>query len=122
MFGKKSIALDENAPGGAKPPKSFVETIISTTPVLLTVVATLLAGLSSSEMTQAQYYRSMAAQYQSKAGDQWGFFQAKRIRGSGLEQTADLLGPSAEPLAQTLPTRPDPLQTSVRRPARQSRR
>src|ERR1700674_5036778 len=91
MLGKKAFSGGEQATAGAKPPKSFVETIISTTPVLLTVVATLLAGLSSSEMTQAQYYRSMAAQFQSKAGDQWGFFQAKRIRGSSLEQAADLL-------------------------------
>jgi len=57
----------------------------------MTILSTLLAGLSSSEMTQAQYYRSLAAQNQSRAGDQWGFFQAKRIRGSGLENTADLL-------------------------------
>jgi hypothetical protein len=57
----------------------------------MTILSTLLAGLSSSEMTLAQYYRSLAAQNQSKAGDQWGFFQAKRIRGSGLENTADLL-------------------------------
>jgi hypothetical protein len=65
--------------------------ILTTTPVIMTIISTLLAGLSSSEMTQAQYYRSLAAQNQSKAGDQWGFFQAKRIRGSGLENTADLL-------------------------------
>jgi hypothetical protein len=57
----------------------------------MTILSTLLAGLSSSEMTQAQYHRSLAAQYQSKAGDQWGFFQAKRIRGSGLENSAEML-------------------------------
>lgn len=61
------------------------ETVLTTTPVVLTVLATLLAGLSSSEMTQAQYFRSLAAQSQSKAGDQWGFFQAKRIRGTSIE-------------------------------------
>jgi methyl-accepting chemotaxis protein len=98
MFGKK-LPLPEDNSGK---PKSFIETVITTTPVLMTIVATLLAGLSSSEMTQAQYYRSLSAQYQSKAGDQWGFFQAKRIRGSGLEQAADLLHPSGEPLARTL--------------------
>src|SRR5260370_36056706 len=70
-------------------------TILTTTPVVLTVLATILAGLSNSEMTQAQYHRSLAAQYQSKAGDQWGFFQAKRIRGSALENSADRLPPSA---------------------------
>jgi len=74
-------------------PKAIWERILTTTPVIMTILSTLLAGLSSSEMTQAQYHRSLAAQYQSKAGDQWGFFQAKRIRGSGLENTAEMLQP-----------------------------
>src|SRR6516162_10778650 len=71
-----------------KPPKSKWETIITLTPVMLTLIATVLAGLSSSEMIQAQYHRSLAAQEQSKAGDQWAFFQSKRIRGTIVEQTA----------------------------------
>ncbi|HEV3204806.1 MAG TPA: DUF4337 family protein [Gemmataceae bacterium] len=73
-----------------KTPKSFWEPIFTITPVMLTILATLLAGLSSSEMSRAQYYRSLAAQYQSKAGDQWGFFQAKRIRSTTIEQELDL--------------------------------
>jgi hypothetical protein len=65
--------------------------ILLATPVVMTVVATLLAGLASSEMTRAQYNRSLAAQQQSKAGDQWGFFQAKRLRGTMQLSTLDLL-------------------------------
>jgi hypothetical protein len=42
-------------------------------------------------MTQAMYHRSLAAQHQSRAGDQWAFFQAKRIRGNGLEASGELL-------------------------------
>src|SRR5262245_15113682 len=42
-------------------------------------------------MTQAMYHRSLAAQHQSRAGDQWAFFQAKRIRGSTLESSVELL-------------------------------
>jgi hypothetical protein len=61
-------------------PKTLWDRVLTSTPVVMTVLATLLAGLSSSEMTQAQYYRSQAAQDQSKAGDQWSFFQAKRVR------------------------------------------
>lgn len=86
---------------GAKPPadpgaesRSFGEKLIGMTPVFMTVLATLLAGISSSEMTQAQFHRALAAEQQSKASDQWAFFQAKRIRGSSLELTVDLL-PSA---------------------------
>jgi hypothetical protein len=65
--------------------------ILVATPVVMTVVATLLAGLASSEMTRAQYNRSLAAQQQSKAGDQWSFFQAKRLRGTMQLSTLDLL-------------------------------
>jgi hypothetical protein len=75
----------------SKTPKSVWETIFTLTPVVLTVLATLLAGLSNSEMTQAQYHRSLAAQYQSKVGDQWAFFQAKKIRGTALENAAEQL-------------------------------
>jgi hypothetical protein len=70
--------------------------ILTATPVVMTVIATLLAGLSSSEMTRAQYVRSFAAQQQSKAGDQWAFFQAKRLRGAMQRSTLDLLQTSTE--------------------------
>jgi hypothetical protein len=65
--------------------------ILTATPVVMAVVATMLAGLASSEMTRAQYDRSLAAQQQSKAGDQWSFFQAKRLRGAFQHHTLDLL-------------------------------
>src|SRR5215469_10803060 len=77
------------------PPTTFGR-ILSATPVVMAVVATMLAGLSSSEMTRAQYDRSLAAQQQSKAGDQWSFFQAKRLRGAMQRNTADLLQTVAE--------------------------
>lgn len=78
-------------------PPSFWGKVLSATPVVLAVVATMLAGLSSSEMTRAQYARSMAAQLQSKAGDQWSFFQAKRLRSALQGNTLDLLLTSAAP-------------------------
>jgi hypothetical protein len=65
--------------------------ILAATPVVMAVVATMLAGLASSEMTRAQYDRSLGAQQQSKAGDQWSFFQAKRLRGAFQRNTAELL-------------------------------
>ena len=66
-------------------------------PIVLTVMATILAGLSSSEMTQSMYFRSLAAQHQSKAGAQWAFFQAKRIRGTTMESGGDLILALADP-------------------------
>ena len=61
------------------PPNKFGK-ILGATPIIMTVIATMLAGLASSEMTKAQYDRAMAAQLQSKAGDQWSYFQAKKLR------------------------------------------
>src|SRR3954469_25760859 len=72
-------------------PESQWGKVLLATPVVMSVVATLLAGLASSEMTRAQYDRSLAAQLQSKAGDQWGYFQAKKLRGALQESTLDLL-------------------------------
>jgi hypothetical protein len=79
-------------------PTSVWGKVLTATPVVMTVLATMLAGLSSSEMTRAQYARSHAAQLQSKAGDQWGFFQAKRLRGALQENSLDLLKNSTEVL------------------------
>jgi hypothetical protein len=99
--------------------------MLSATPVVMAVVATLLAGLASSEMTRAQYDRALAAQQQSKAGDQWSFFQAKRLRGALQRNSVDLLQVTVElhPLnaaalkeaAEQLPAQPDQAEaTKVR--------
>ncbi len=72
-------------------PQTLWGRILSATPIVMTVVATALAGLASSEMTRAQYRRSLAAQQQSKAGDQWSLFQAKRVRGTSQRATLDIL-------------------------------
>jgi hypothetical protein len=85
------------AAGEPKKPRSLWDKILTSTPVILTVIATILAGLSTSEMTQAQYYRATAAQFQSKVSDQWNFFQAKRIRGTTMEMTIGLLHSLTEP-------------------------
>src|SRR5438445_13593314 len=82
----------EETPQPAEPPRKTLWTIVlSSTPVILTIVATILAGLSSSEMTQAQYHRALAAQNQSKASDQWTFFQFKRTRGQEVKMALDPL-------------------------------
>ena len=72
-------------------PQTLWGRILAATPVVMTVVATALAGLASSEMTRAQYSRSLAAQLQSKAGDQWNFFQAKRLRSALQRNALDIL-------------------------------
>jgi hypothetical protein len=83
-------SIDAKKPEPEKP-KTVWDSILTSTPVILTVIATLLAGLSSSEMTRAQYHRALAAQHQSKVSDQWNFFQAKRIRGGNTETEVEML-------------------------------
>ena len=75
--------------------------VLGATPIIMTVIATMLAGLASSEMTKAQYDRALAAQLQSKAGDQWGYFQAKKLRSALAHNSLDLLiaTSDARPLA-----------------------
>src|SRR5271170_4026814 len=72
-------------------PPSKWNKILLATPIVMTVIATMLAGLASSEMTKAQYDRSAAAQLQSKAGDQWSYYQAKKLRSAVAHNTLDLL-------------------------------
>lgn len=72
-------------------PHTFFGRVLSATPVVMAVVATMLASLATSEMTRAQYERSLAGQQQAKAGDQWSFFQAKRLRGALQHNIQELL-------------------------------
>ena len=70
--------------------------ILGATPIVMTVIATMLAGLASSEMTEAQYDRASAAQLQSKAGDQWGYYQAKKLRSAVARNSLDLLAATSD--------------------------
>ena len=97
-------------------PQSRFGKILGATPVVMAVVATMLAGLASSEMTRAQYDRSLGAQQQSKAGDQWSFFQAKRLRGAIQHNTADLL----QTVAEIRPFDPAAIEQFARQPADQA--
>jgi hypothetical protein len=81
--------------------------ILGVTPIVMTVIATMLAGLASSEMTRAQYDRSLAAQLQSKAGDQWSYYQAKKLRSAVARNTLDLLAATAEVAPLAAPALPD---------------
>jgi Domain of unknown function (DUF4337) len=90
----KSTPLDKLKEASDLPDNKWGK-LLGATPVIMTVVATLLAGLASSEMTKAQYERAYGAQLQSRAGDQWAFFQAKRLRGEMQRNTLDILSAQA---------------------------
>lgn len=70
--------------------------ILSVTHIVMAVIATMLAGLASSEMTKAQYVRALAAQLQSKAGDQWSYYQAKKLRSAVARNSLDLLAATSD--------------------------
>jgi hypothetical protein len=76
---------------GIESARSAWEKVVTTTPVVLAVIATILAGLSSSESGMAQYHRALSAQNESKAADQWAFYQAKRTRAEEADNTRSLL-------------------------------
>jgi Domain of unknown function (DUF4337) len=82
--------------------RTLWETIIVSTPVVLTVIATILAGLSNSELNLAQYSRALAAQMQSKASDQWSYFQAKKLRSEQSKNTAEILQSILQPVPFTV--------------------
>ena len=72
----------------AEKPKSIFEKIGAALPIALTALATAFAGLSSSEMSRAMYWRSAAAQDQSKAADQWSLAAHKRDRAIMMQTAA----------------------------------
>jgi len=72
-------------------PQTGWDKILTATPIVMTVISTLLAGLASSEMTRAQYDRAFGAQLQSKATDQWSYFQAKKVRAAINHNSLELL-------------------------------
>ena len=88
-------------------PQSTWGKILGATPIVMAVIATMLAGLASSEMTKAQYDRALAAQLQSKAGDQWGYFQAKKLRGAVAHNSLDLLAATVQVAPLTAAALPD---------------
>jgi hypothetical protein len=101
---------DGSATPPAKQAKPLWETVLTTTPIVLTIIATFLAGQSSKEMTWAQYDRSLASQNQSQAGDQWAFFQAKRTRASNARLSARWTDLVKEPEGFDLQTLPEAAQ------------
>jgi hypothetical protein len=61
-------------------PESLLSKMGAGLPVALAAIATTFAGLSSSEMSRAMYWRSAAAQDQAKATSQWTLAGFKRDR------------------------------------------
>jgi hypothetical protein len=81
------VSNDPAAPP-AEPPKSVFDKLGAALPVALTALATAFAGMSTSELQQAMFWRSYAAQDQAKATSQWTLAGFKRDRALICQATA----------------------------------
>ena len=98
--------MSEPIPPAAERPKSWAERLGPALPVALAAIATTFAGMSSSEMARAMFWRSAAAQDQAKAASQWTLAGFKRDR-------ALIAGAAAANLRATVNTTlPAPVKTS----------
>jgi len=72
-------------------PKSLVEKMGAALPVGLTALATVFAGMSTAALQQSMYWKSQAAQDQSRAANQWSLAGFKRERALIMQTTASQL-------------------------------
>lgn len=69
-------------------PDGLIGKLGAALPVALTAIATAFAGMSTTELSRSMYWKSQAAQDQSKAANQWGLFGFKRSRALEMEAAA----------------------------------
>jgi hypothetical protein len=75
----------------ADEPKGLLDKLGAALPVALTAIATAFAGMSTTELSRAMYWKSQAAQDQAKAADQWSLAGFKRDRSLICQAAADQL-------------------------------
>jgi hypothetical protein len=92
----------------AEAPKTLFQKLGAALPIALTAIATAFAGLSSSEMSRAMFWRSVAAQDQAKAASQWNFAGFKRDRAMMAENTAKILAAIEKNPSAPNPPKPPP--------------
>lgn len=84
-------------PDAPKPdePRSFLDKIGAALPIGLTALATVFAGMSTGALQQAMYWKSQAAQDQSKATNQWTLAGFKVDRALVMQTAAAQLAVAA---------------------------
>jgi hypothetical protein len=76
------------AAGNSEEPRSLIEKIGPAVAVGLTALAAVFGSMSAGQLQQAMYWKSQAAQDQSKSANQWGLFGFKRSRALEMEAAA----------------------------------
>jgi hypothetical protein len=69
-------------------PKSFLDKLGAALPIALTALATVFASMSNGALQEAMYWKSQAAQDQSKSTNQWTLAGFKRDRALIMQATA----------------------------------
>ena len=88
----------------ADEPKSLFDKVGAALPVGLTALATVFAGMSTGALQQAMYWKSQAAQDQSKATNQWTLAGFKRDRALTMQAAAAQLRAISGYAPATFPT------------------
>jgi hypothetical protein len=81
-----------STPPPADKPQSLFDKFSTALPIGLTALATVFAGMSTSELQRAMFWRTAAGQDQAKATNQWTFAGLKRNRALIMEGNAVQLG------------------------------
>lgn len=89
------MASDAPAPKPEEP-KGVIQKLGAALPIGLTALATVFAGMSTGALQQAMYWKSQAAQDQSKATNQWSLAGFKRDRALIMQTTAAQLRAASE--------------------------
>jgi hypothetical protein len=76
------------APNTPEERKGLIEKIGPALAVGLTALAAVFGSMSAAQLQQAMYWKSQAAQDQSKSANQWGLFGFKRSRALEMEAAA----------------------------------
>jgi hypothetical protein len=83
------MSTDSAAADPAPPErKTFLDKIGPAFAIGMTALSAVFGSMSASQLQQSMYYKSQAAQDQSKSANQWGFFGFKRSRGLQEELAA----------------------------------
>src|SRR5580698_8329906 len=97
--------MSSDSPSETKPeaPKGLLDKVGAALPVGLTAIATVFAGMSTGALQQAMYWKSQAAQDQSRAADQWSFAGFKRDRALIMQTSAAQLRATAGYVSPNFP-------------------
>ncbi len=77
-----------DAPKPEESPKNFLDKLGAALPIALTALATVFASMSNGALQEAMYWKSQAAQDQSRSTNQWSLAGFKRDRALIMQATA----------------------------------